>query len=368
MVNFTTKNVLLAGIVALGLGACSTTSTKMASKAPITYKVDQGVFAQASYSTKAINPYITRSPRPYAIAPKPVAPAPKPIVPKPFANLPEFDKRKIDTELYAHQRVGNPYKIAGKKYKPKHEPHYDETGIASWYGPKFHGKLTANGEIYDMDGMTAAHKTLPLNSMVRVTNLETGKTIEVRINDRGPFIDGRIIDLSRAAAKELGLIGHGTAKVRVQYAGPADPNSLPGRKAVPAPIMPKKVKPETKPEVEQEQELMVEIPKYKPLRELGGNITSPSSRPSAPEVLPIQPIKPEMEQPNLGQNEYSAPQMMIEQPKNEPKNPVAEEDPEIPEDAEITLTIKGPIHMASSKGQEARLIPAVNYKTLKATK
>lgn len=90
-----------------------------------------------------------------------------------------------------------------------------ETGVASWYGPNFHGKLTANGETYDMDGMTAAHRTLPFDTEVVVENLDNGTTTRVRINDRGPFAKDRIIDLSRAAAREIGMIGPGTARVRL---------------------------------------------------------------------------------------------------------------------------------------------------------
>src|SRR5690554_3042395 len=90
-----------------------------------------------------------------------------------------------------------------------------ESGVASWYGPKFHGRLTANGEKYDMDGMTAAHRTLPFNTIVVVENLDNGKTVQVRINDRGPFAKDRIIDLSRSAAKQIEMIGPGTANVRV---------------------------------------------------------------------------------------------------------------------------------------------------------
>lgn len=90
-----------------------------------------------------------------------------------------------------------------------------ETGVASWYGPNFHGKLTANGETYDMDGFTAAHRTLPFNTEVLVENLDNGKTVKVRINDRGPFAKERIIDLSRAAANQVDMIGPGTARVRI---------------------------------------------------------------------------------------------------------------------------------------------------------
>jgi rare lipoprotein A len=90
-----------------------------------------------------------------------------------------------------------------------------ETGMASWYGPGFHGRTTANGETYDQEAMTAAHKTLAFNTVVRVDNLDNGRSIRVRINDRGPFVDGRIIDLSRRAARELDMIGAGIARVRV---------------------------------------------------------------------------------------------------------------------------------------------------------
>jgi rare lipoprotein A len=113
-------------------------------------------------------------------------------------------------------KVGKPYAIANVWYYPREEYDYDETGIASWYGPGFHGKFTANGELYDQNAMTAAHRTLPMPSLVQVTNLENGRAIRVRINDRGPFAHGRIIDLSKRAADLLGFINQGTAKVRVQ--------------------------------------------------------------------------------------------------------------------------------------------------------
>ncbi len=114
-------------------------------------------------------------------------------------------------------KIGKPYTIKGKRYQPRYQPDYDETGQASWYGPGFHGRQTANGERYDQYAMTAAHKTLPLPSVVRVTRTDTGKSIIVRVNDRGPFAHGRIIDLSKKGAKELGMIGSGVAPVRVQY-------------------------------------------------------------------------------------------------------------------------------------------------------
>ncbi len=118
-------------------------------------------------------------------------------------------------------KVGNPYQINGVWYYPKEDPNYDETGIGSWYGEQFHGKVTANGEVFDMNEVTAAHPTLPMPSLVRVTNLENGRSIVVRMNDRGPYANGRVIDLSRRSAQLLGYERQGTAKVRVQYIGPA---------------------------------------------------------------------------------------------------------------------------------------------------
>ncbi len=113
-------------------------------------------------------------------------------------------------------KVGNPYKVAGTWYYPKEDFSLQETGIASWYGPDFHSKKTANGEIYNQHELTAAHRTLPMPSLVRVTNLENGRAIVVRINDRGPFLHGRIIDLSKRGAELLGFISQGTARVRVE--------------------------------------------------------------------------------------------------------------------------------------------------------
>lgn len=119
-------------------------------------------------------------------------------------------------------KVGNPYQIDNVWYYPHEQPDYDETGIASWYGPTFYGKSTANGETYDGNALTAAHRTLPMPVNVRVTNLDNGKSIIVRVNDRGPYARGRIIDLSRRAAELLDVVQTGTAKVRVTYLGRAD--------------------------------------------------------------------------------------------------------------------------------------------------
>jgi rare lipoprotein A len=127
------------------------------------------------------------------------------------------------TQLARHQKVGAPYQVGGVWYLPAFEPDFDETGTASWYGSEFHGRPTSNGEVFDMNALTAAHPTLPLPSLLEVTNLANGKTITVRLNDRGPFVGGRMLDLSRRAAEELGFIPTGTAQVRVRYLGPAEP-------------------------------------------------------------------------------------------------------------------------------------------------
>ena len=121
-----------------------------------------------------------------------------------------------------------PYEIGGRWYYPKAQPDYDQVGLASWYGAAEHNHHTADGEIFDQYGLSAAHKTLPLPSIVEVTNLANGKKLRVRLNDRGPFVDGRLIDLSRGAAEKLGFDRQGVAKVRVRYISPAPPLAVDG--------------------------------------------------------------------------------------------------------------------------------------------
>jgi rare lipoprotein A len=118
-------------------------------------------------------------------------------------------------------RVGKPYQVAGRTYVPEHDPSYRAEGIASWYGSDFHGRLTANGEVYDKDGISAAHPTLPMPCYARVTNVANGRSIVVRVNDRGPYAKDRVIDLSSRTAELLGYKGNGVARVRVEYVGPA---------------------------------------------------------------------------------------------------------------------------------------------------
>ena len=118
-------------------------------------------------------------------------------------------------------KVGEPYQIKGRWYRPSETPDYVATGVASWYGEYFHGRKTANGEWYDMERLSAAHPTLPLPAYVRVTNMENGRSIVVRVNDRGPYARDREIDMSWAAARELGFVRAGTARVQVKYIGVA---------------------------------------------------------------------------------------------------------------------------------------------------
>jgi rare lipoprotein A len=117
--------------------------------------------------------------------------------------------------------IGKPYKVAGRWFKPREQPNYDATGPASWYGDDFHRRMTSNGEWFNMNDLTAAHPTLPLPSYVKVTNLANGREVIVRVNDRGPFVGPRIIDMSKRAAEVLDFKERGKTKVRVQYIGAA---------------------------------------------------------------------------------------------------------------------------------------------------
>jgi len=301
------------GLMALPLGfvatGCASSSTiKSVQAAPITYKVGDGATKYASLSTQRPS-FKSPVPESYRSAPEsyiPARPTPSPVMPRASQS---FDQASVDKDLYKHQRVGKTYSIMGKSYTPKHQPDYDVTGVASWYGPKFHGKPTATGEIFTQHDIPAAHKTLPLNSMLFVTNIENGKSIMVRLNDRGPFVGDRIIDLSQASAKALGITGLG--KVRVQYAGPADP--MAAQRAPVTPSVP----------VERPKENYVEAPIQN---------SQPAPLPyKAPEPAPIQPVAP------------SAPEAVAPQSEQ-------------PSTGNVTLTIKGPIHIAKHTGPQPRLI------------
>src|SRR6185436_10363580 len=140
-------------------------------------------------------------------------------------------------------RVGKPYTVAGRVYVPEEDPNYRAEGMASWYGNDFHGRLTANGEVFDMTSLTAAHPTLPIPSYARVTNIRNGKSLIVRVNDRGPYHGNRLIDVSNKAAELLEFKSNGVARVKVEYVGRAplegsDDRQLVAtlRTGVPAPI------------------------------------------------------------------------------------------------------------------------------------
>lgn len=139
-----------------------------------------------------------------------------------LASLSGCTSTELASSLYKsgtrpHYKVGNPYSVDGKVYYPTEVASYSEEGEASWYGPGFHGRQTANGEEFDANDMSAAHRTLPMPSVVRVTNTENGRTVVLRVNDRGPFKRDRIIDVSKAAAKALGFHENGTTHVRVEF-------------------------------------------------------------------------------------------------------------------------------------------------------
>jgi len=165
--------------------------------------------------------------------PRPNQPATRPM-PRPPAQAAKPEGPAPDTPV----KIGKPYQVAGIWYYPADDHDYDEVGLASWYGQQFHGGPTANGEFFDMDRVGAAHKTLPLPSYVEVTALDTGRTILVRINDRGPFVSNRIIDLSRRSAQLLGIERRGVSRVRVRRVFPSADDRLQlrwGRPATPRP-------------------------------------------------------------------------------------------------------------------------------------
>ena len=158
-------------------------------------------------------------------SPSPKAPVPAPTPPKDLSTIPE-----VTPKLEPRSARGNPpfYDVLGKRYFVMTSPAgYVERGVASWYGPGFHSGKTSNGEPYDMYGMTAAHKTLPLPCYVQVTNLKNGRSVVLRVNDRGPFKDGRIIDLSYTAAGKLDILRDGTAFVEVRAITPEAPAAAP---------------------------------------------------------------------------------------------------------------------------------------------
>lgn len=351
-----------------GLSACGTTSiSKIDEAAPVSYRIGEGSSSYAAVQmpqqvqNPVMSPELTPSPSPLAVPRQ--APTPQP---QQQVSAPTVDLSNIDRNLYDHMKVGKPYKVAGQTYNPQHNPDYDKIGVASWYGDKFHGKPTANGEIYNKNELTAAHKTLPLNSYVYVTNLDTGQSIKVRLNDRGPFIDGRIIDLSQAAATVLGITQAGTGRVRVQYAGAAIEGV--GTPYKPAPTQhSQRVEPQPAP-------VLAPLPQSVPMPAPVAETPQPQSVPYAPlrnggSTTPVpqqvtQQPSPVFEVPNIMSGSSS---LGINLPQRsagtyQPQVPIPQPIPEGADDDVVTLTIKGPVHMAKSNNNnqgQPEVIPAV---------
>ena len=339
------------GLVAL-LGGCASVNPVVQSEpAPVAYRVGAGDMNVASLRAPSFrgsgtfSPVVAPAPRtvtrsaerpPAPVTVETLPPQPLPRIPAPSLPVAPFDADAVDRDLYAHQRIGKRYTIMGKSYKPRHQPKYDVTGTASWYGPKFHGNPTASGEIFDMNALSAAHKTLPLHSLVHVENLETGASLILRVNDRGPFIGDRIIDLSKGAAMQLGLLESGLKEVRVRYAGPADPNSI-GRSVWQPEPAPAAVA-EAAPAVPPVSMPPVSVPpiggpesSYVPLRDLLEDVAE--AVPALPQVLPR--IGAPVAAPALPYAYPDAPDMPVAEPQAD--------------DGRETLTIKGPIHLARSR-------------------
>lgn len=290
----TTRLTLLVAMAALFATGCATTNvTTKNAGAPITYKMGKGdaQYASLKYSDRGSSSAV---PDRFDV---------------PGGQGRDFSPENIDRNLYKHQKVGQTYTIMGQTFTPQHDPDYNRTGVASWYGPKFHGKPTANGETFNKMAMTAAHTTLPLNSMVRVTNLENGRSVVVRLNDRGPFVGGRIIDMSQAGAEALGFRRQGTAKVQVRYLGPADP--MAGERW---------------------------LPKSNPrLAELPEENLAPAPAPYTPPSVLQTPRQAERPAPQ-SQRPFTPSPMA---PRRTPES-------DLPSGGDVTLTIKGPIHIAKS--------------------
>ncbi len=338
-------------------------------KAPITYKIDK----PHTYSFLQSQPVATDSlPGPVASVTMPPAPD-APFIPKQqSAPHSPFDMRNnlaakpgaLSAELPDHIVVGQPYSVAGITYVPQHDPAYDETGLATWYGDKFHGKPTALGEICDKNALTAAHKTLPINSFVTVTNVNTGLSVKVRINDRGPFLDGNIIDLSEAAAAQIGMFETGPTQVRVQYAGLEDGGAISKPSQKPVQIAQNVAHPPfpqayTPPPVAQPP--------------MGMNTQMPQrAMPPAPNQMQTMPPQAQYQQqpynnaPATGNMNFALPQVAppVATSAAPPAIPTIGSTGHTEMEGMSTLTIKGPIHMARTEKSKdkAQLIRAYHDK------
>lgn len=214
----------VVALLALSLSACGNAYPEIKTAAPKARSKEY--FAEKEYGVKA-SPRMVSSD--YDTTTKQVALVP---IPRPIGSTDVGQAYALAAPAKSLRRgggrlsIGKPYMVRGKWYKPADQPGYSREGKASWYGDAFHGRLTANGEIYDMNNLTAAHPTLPLPSYARVTNVANGTSVIVRINDRGPFAEGRVIDLSKRVAQVLDTKHAGIGRVKVDYIGvaPVDGN------------------------------------------------------------------------------------------------------------------------------------------------
>lgn len=372
------NGLALAAFATVTLGTMSKDATAseiwVPVNAPITYKMADPSDMTGFHALPQQQYIPPMSTAPQASLPVPVTPLPHvnparpqvlqmptPSTPVPMANqttVPVFDASRVDQNLYPHQRIGKTYTVAGKSYTPKHQPRYDMVGTASWYGDKFHGKLTANGEKYDKNGMTAAHKTLPLNSLVVVTNLQTGASVTLRVNDRGPFIGERIIDLSEAAAGIMGIKTTGLGNVRVQYAGPALPNSIEtpvqfgSKVAAPQTHASRPALPSLVPVAPPKPQVQGPAPMpqgYQPLRNMGA--APEAASPKTAQLQPPQVHIPDVMNPVSIVPKAALPSM----PHSIPEAYIPPQQPGGADDTVVTMTISGPIHMARHQVQPGQI-------------
>lgn len=220
------NRALLAALLALGLAACAGAPKKPQAAAPAAAKPAQ---AAASPGGAKVSPYAPAqedpSKRGNYVAGGLYAPGVADTTPDYVPDVDRIPEPEVVDEPRSRYGNRSPYQVLGKSYHVRDTAHgYVERGLASYYGQKFHGRRTSNLEVYDMYAFSAAHKTLPLPSFARVTNLDNGKSVVVRVNDRGPFHAGRVIDLSYAAAVKLGITRRGTGNVEVRALKPGDPD------------------------------------------------------------------------------------------------------------------------------------------------
>jgi rare lipoprotein A len=274
------------------------------------------------------------------------------------------------TARYGGYKVGKPYEVKGVWYYPQEQPGYDEIGIASWYGEQFHNHYTADGEVFDMGLPSAAHKTLPLPSLVEVTNLANGRTLIVRVNDRGPFVDGRVIDMSKAAAEELGFVAAGVTRVRVRYVGqasaPPEPRQHQASNDAPKPHGPKMSLPKfqfklSAPPLQLAQVAPAPMPMSAPsvtfARTEAVKAVAPMSAPAAAPPMAPAPAEPSL---NLARTEAVSQAPLSSAPASGPPSYVAPAAPPLA-DVDSLLADAAPTTQASQAASSVAAAAAGSY-------